>query len=73
MDFSIFFNNLDGFIDEKYLINKKKFTRKGKFTLKNIIHFILIQKGRSNVIEAYEFCMNFKNNICESVAASAIG
>ena len=73
MDFSIFFNNLDAFIDEKYLIDKKKFTRKCKFTLKNIIHFILIQKGRSNVIEAYEFCMNFKNNICESVTASAIG
>ena len=45
MDFSIFFNNLDGFIDEKYINDKKKFTRKGKLTLKNIIHYILIQKG----------------------------
>ena len=70
---SVFFKNLDDFIDEKYINDKKKFTRKGKLTLKNIIHYILIQKGRSNAIEAYEFCMNFKNDICESVTASAIG
>ena len=42
---SVFFKNLYDFIDEKYINDKKKFTRKGKLTLRDIIHYILIQKG----------------------------
>ena len=61
------------FSDRKYLNNKNTFINKGKLSMGDTIHYVLLQKGRSNSIEAYCFYKYFKNNNVDTVTASAIG
>ena len=70
---SEFMEYLCNFSDTEYLTDKNRFTKGGKLSYGDILHYIIIQKGRSNAIEAYDFYRRFKNKIVDTVTASAIG
>ncbi len=67
------FEYIKNFSDREYLNNKNMFIKGGKLSLGDTLHYILIQKGRSNSIESYDFYKNFKNNDIGTITASAIG
>lgn len=70
---SIFFLNIDEFICEKYINSKNKFIRHRKLTQKDITSYVLIQKGRTNSVESYDFFKRLKNKNLKSATRQAIG
>ena len=67
------FDYIKNFSNREYLNNKNMFIKGGKLSIGDTLHYILIQKGRSNSIESYDFYKNFKNNDTDTITASAIG
>ena len=58
----VFFMNLSEFYTHEYVTKSNAFTRKRKLDLNDVINYVLVQKGRTNAVEAYEYVKHFKIN-----------
>lgn len=68
-----FLSSFNKFISKKYVIGENHFIRNRKMTLKDIIIYVLVNKGRTNYIEAVEFYSKLLNNDLDTITPQAIG
>ena len=67
-----YFNVLNSF-GRKYVVGENRFVRNRKMTLKDIVYYILTNKGRINYIEAIDFINKKSKHGFNSITPQAIG
>lgn len=68
-----YLNVLNSFIGRKYVVGENRFVRNRKMTLKDIVYYILTNKGRINYIEAIDFINKKSKHGFNSITPQAIG
>lgn len=69
---ALFYFTIDDFVCSKYVNTENKFTRNRILTQRDITLYAFVQKGRTNAVEAYEFCKFLKGNVFKLVTRQAI-
>lgn len=68
-----YLNVLNSFIGRKYVVGENRFVRNRKMTLKDIVYYILTNKGRINYIEVIDFINKKSKYGFNSITPQAIG